>query len=256
VLSWCLARGFGSGNWRRCPNSVHSISLPIHVLRRELRVALRHLQVLVPEALQAPERKKSVEMIPVLAVRGKNISAAISHRQFRAGPSWYVGQLLEKGARRVAHPSATPRRKPWLFRAPTLAAGEGADFDVTLLKLTYRTHASLEPACHPPQPELSRIEGYTLRDTMSHAARIPRPTLACGLHSPRSRLRLLHEVAAMTAFHAHDDDFLYEYQRVSQGLPILRRAAQSRRLHNLLRPIRSAIWQARWLLRRIIEDRR
>ncbi len=60
----------------------------------------------------------------------------------------------------------------------------------------------------------------------------------------------------MKAFHGHDDDFLYEYQREPQGSPILRRAAQSRRLHNLLRPIRSAIWQARWIVRRIIEDKR
>jgi hypothetical protein len=60
----------------------------------------------------------------------------------------------------------------------------------------------------------------------------------------------------MTAFHGHDDDFLYEYQRGPRETPIRFRAAQSRPLHNLLRPIRSAIWQARWLIRRIIEDRR
>ncbi len=60
----------------------------------------------------------------------------------------------------------------------------------------------------------------------------------------------------MTAFHGHDDDFLYEYQREPQGSRIRLGFAQSRRLHNLLRPIRSAIWQARWIVRRIIEDRR
>jgi hypothetical protein len=60
----------------------------------------------------------------------------------------------------------------------------------------------------------------------------------------------------MTAFHGHDDDFLYEYQRDPRGSRVRLSAAQSRRLHNLLRPIRSAIWQARWIVRRIIEDRR
>jgi hypothetical protein len=60
----------------------------------------------------------------------------------------------------------------------------------------------------------------------------------------------------MKAFHGHDNDFLYEYQREPRGALTLLRAAQSRRLHNLLRPIRSVIWQARWIVRRIIEDRR
>jgi hypothetical protein len=60
----------------------------------------------------------------------------------------------------------------------------------------------------------------------------------------------------MKAFHGHDDDFLYEYQREPHASPFLRRAAQSRRLRNLLRPITSAIWQARWIVRRILEDRR
>lgn len=60
----------------------------------------------------------------------------------------------------------------------------------------------------------------------------------------------------MTAFHGHDDDFLYEHQREAQGSGLRLSAAQSRRLHNLLRPLRSAIWQARWIFRRIIEDRR
>jgi hypothetical protein len=60
----------------------------------------------------------------------------------------------------------------------------------------------------------------------------------------------------MKAFHGHDDDFLYEYQRAPRGSLTRLRAVQSRRLHNLLRPIRSAILQARWLVRRIIQDRR
>jgi hypothetical protein len=60
----------------------------------------------------------------------------------------------------------------------------------------------------------------------------------------------------MKAFHGHDDDFLYEYQKEPQRSATLHRAAQSRRLHNLLRPIRSAIWRARWIVRGIIEDRR
>jgi hypothetical protein len=60
----------------------------------------------------------------------------------------------------------------------------------------------------------------------------------------------------MKAFHGHDDDFLYEYQKEPQRSRIWLSAAQSRRLHNVLRPIKSAIWQARWIVRRIIEDRR
>jgi hypothetical protein len=60
----------------------------------------------------------------------------------------------------------------------------------------------------------------------------------------------------MTAFHGHDDDFLYGYQKEPQRSRILHGAGPSRRLHNLLRPLRSAIWQARWIVRRIIEDRR
>jgi hypothetical protein len=59
----------------------------------------------------------------------------------------------------------------------------------------------------------------------------------------------------MTAFHGHDDDFLYEHQSEHQGSRVRLSAAQSRRPHNLLRPIRSAIWQARWIVRRIIADR-
>jgi hypothetical protein len=76
------------------------------------------------------------------------------------------------------------------------------------------------------------------------------------LHSQHCGSRLCQEAVTMKAFHGHDDDFLYEYQKEPQRSPILRRAAHSRRLHNLLRPIRSAIWQARWIIRRIIEDRR
>jgi len=60
----------------------------------------------------------------------------------------------------------------------------------------------------------------------------------------------------MAAFHGHDDDFLYKYQTEAKQSGIMRRTAQSWRLHNFLRPIRSAIWQARWIVRRIIEDRR
>jgi hypothetical protein len=60
----------------------------------------------------------------------------------------------------------------------------------------------------------------------------------------------------MKAFHGHDDDFLYEYQREPRGSLARLRAAQSRRLQNLLRPIRSAILRARWIVRRIIERRR
>jgi hypothetical protein len=56
----------------------------------------------------------------------------------------------------------------------------------------------------------------------------------------------------MTAFHGHDDDFLYEYQTKPRVSRVRLSDAQSRRLHNLLRPIRSAIWRARrsgWWLR-------
>ena len=60
----------------------------------------------------------------------------------------------------------------------------------------------------------------------------------------------------MKAFHGHDDDFLYEYQREPRGLLTRLRVLQLRRLHNVLSPIRSAIWKARWIVRRIVEDRR
>ena len=60
----------------------------------------------------------------------------------------------------------------------------------------------------------------------------------------------------MKAFHGHDDDFLYEYQRESEESLSRFSAAQSRRLQNLLRPIRSAIRKARLIVRRIIEERR
>jgi len=62
--------------------------------------------------------------------------------------------------------------------------------------------------------------------------------------------------APMTAFHGHDDDFLYECQRNPQVSRVRLSDAQSRQLHNLLRPIRSAIWRARWIIRRIIHNRR
>jgi hypothetical protein len=49
VLSGCFTNGGRIGHWCRCPNSVHSAPLALNEFRRQLRVALRHLQVLVPE---------------------------------------------------------------------------------------------------------------------------------------------------------------------------------------------------------------